>query len=431
MIALPFIYFCILLLYILYKKRKFDISAYVVSLYVVTSFFAILIDINNLRSFDTRYYQISIIPAVLYCFLLTLTIWPFYRLKTQRIKKITLNKPKLFNFIVYFYFGCFLLILISSFNSIIQILTGNLLELRSALYNGESITNINIGGPFKPLFIVANIFGGFSMIMILFYFYSISYLRRSKRFNIIILLSSMSIILIGVIGVDRSKGFYWMISYGFFLVLFWRKLNKKQRKNVFVISGIILSTVISYFLILTFSRFDVQDTGSGSSMISYAGQPFVNFCYFFDNVTYNEFSVQRIFPLVYKLFVNNGIENTGQLNEAIGLQTGKFLGVFSTFIGDIMVASGRLIGIIYCFVFYLFSILLLGLRRKQIVAFYQLVVIFCLISVPMLGILVDFYAGFELTLPLICFLVYAFNLRLNLLNQKGRKLKFRNIQFKT
>src|SRR6185437_263207 len=157
MIVLPFLYFSFVLSYILFKKRGFDISAYVISLYTITSFFAILVDINNLRSFDTIGYQISLLPSVMYCSLLTLTIWPFYQLKTTRIAHIKLNRPKLFNFIIYFYFGCFLLILASSFNSIIQILTGNLVELRSALYKGESITNINIGGVFKPLFIIANI----------------------------------------------------------------------------------------------------------------------------------------------------------------------------------------------------------------------------------------------------------------------------------
>ncbi|MEO9003595.1 MAG: O-antigen polymerase, partial [Ginsengibacter sp.] len=370
MVAFPFIYFSLLLTYILIKKRRFGISAYVVSLYTLTSFFALLIDINGLRSFETVNYQISAFPAVLYCLLLTLTIWPFYRNDLKKISTIRLNKPRLFNFIVYFYFGCFLLILITSFNSIIKILSGNLGELRSALYRGETITDINIGGVFKPVFIIANVFGRFSMIMILFYYYSITYLKRSKLFNNIVLLSSMSIVLMGVTGVDRSKVFYWMLAYGFCLIYFWRRLNKKQHKSIVIVSGFILSIVAAYLIALTVSRFDVQDSGSGGSMISYTGQSFINFSYFFDNVTNKEFSLQRILPLIYKLFVDNGIENTTQLNAAIGLQTGKNLGVFSTFIGDIMVASGRFIGFIYCIGFYFTCILFLGLKRKTITNFY-------------------------------------------------------------
>jgi oligosaccharide repeat unit polymerase len=425
MVAFPFIYFSLFLSYILYKKRKFDISAYLVSLYVISSFFAIMIDVKNLRSFDTKLYHISIVPSILYCFLLTLTIWPFYRLRTTKITNIKLNKPQLFNFIVYFYFTCFLVILISSFSSIVQILQGNLGELRSALARGENITDINVAGIFKPVFITANVFGRFSIIMILFYFYSLTYLKRSKLFNTIILLSSLSIILIGIIGVDRSKVFYWMLSYGFCLVLFWRRLNKKQHKRIYMVSGFILSILALYFIILTVSRFDIEDTGSGGSMISYAGQSFINFSYFFDNVTNKQFSLQRILPLFYKLFIHNGIENSTQLNDVIGLQTGKNLGVFSTFIGDIMVASGRFIAVSYCFVYYFICLLFLGLKRRAITNFHQLIFIFCMISVPMLGIFVDFYAGFETTLALICFLIYGINLRLN---YKRRNLNYEKNQ---
>jgi len=297
-------------------------------------------------------------------------------------------------------------------------LNGNFVALRSALSNGETITSINIGGIFKPLFIVAGVFGGFSMIMILFYFYSISYLQRSKLFNFIILLSSMSVILLGIIGIDRSLVTFWMISYGFVFVLFLSNgngsLTKKKVRNVLLISAIVLSVVITYFLKVTFSRFDNADVETGGSMISYAGQSFVNFCYFFDhNVQYGKFSLQRIFPLFYKLFINNGIENSGQLNEIISLQTGKSIGVFFTFIGGIMVASGKLAAILYCFFFFIISTILTRFKRKRITYFYQVVLIFCLSSVPMLGMFSHFYGSFATVIPLYAFLIYVFHLKAN------------------
>ncbi|MEO9209587.1 MAG: hypothetical protein ABI208_00735, partial [Ginsengibacter sp.] len=62
---------------------------------------------------------------------------------------------------------------------------------------------------------------------------------------------------------------------------------------------------------------------------------------------------------------------------------------------------------------------------KTITNFYQLVFLFCMISVPMLGIFVDLYAGFETTLPLICFLIYGLYLRFSYYE---KNLKVRNIQ---
>src|SRR5690606_12176977 len=127
----------------------------------------------------------------------------------------------------------------------------------------------------------------------------------------------MTIILIGILGIDRSKTVYWMISYGLMLVIFWRHMPKRQRKRTIIISAILLGIAISYFLAITISRFGERDAGAEGGMISYAGQSFINFCFFFDEVEYREFSLQRIFPLFYKLFIDNGIEGSGELNSDI------------------------------------------------------------------------------------------------------------------
>jgi oligosaccharide repeat unit polymerase len=408
-VVIPFLYFSFLLIYILYKKRTFDISAFVVSLYTISSFFSIIIDLSDLRSFDTKNYHISLAPTILYCFLLTLVIWPFYRFKSEIFLLIKVNKSKLFNSIVYFYFGCFLIILITSFGNIIQILSGDMGALRNAISRGELIIDKDAGS--NPVIMLAGIFGEFSIIMLLFYFCSICFLKRTRLFNTIILLSSTSIIIIAIAGVDRSKVIYWMITYGAMLILFWRRMSVKQHKNVSIVTVFFLSLIIIYFLALTFSRFQANDAGSKGSMISYTGQSFINFCYFFDNVTYREFSLQRIFPLYYKLFVNNGIRNSTGLNSVISLQTNKEIGVFSTFIGDIMVASGKIIGVIYCFIFYIVCRILIIFKKRKFMYFDQILIVFCLITIPMLGVFTYFYADFTRTLSLIFFMVYAFYLR--------------------
>ncbi len=409
MVWIPFIYFSSFLIFILYQKKAFDISAYIVSLYVISSFFSILIDLNNLRSFDTKNYQITLVPTILYCFLLTLLIWPFYRFRSQKILYVNVNKRSQFDYIVYVYFGGFLLILITSFSNIFQILHGDLGALRSALGRGESIADTQFAS--NPVIIVAGTFGDFSIIMLLFYFSSVCFLKRSKLFNTICLLSSMSMIIMAISGLDRSKIIYWLITYGAMLVLFWKRMSKKQHTNLSIVFISILSLLIIYFLSLTTSRFERNNEGSEGSMISYAGQSFINFCFFFDKVNYNQFSLQRIFPLIYKLFVNNGISSTTKLNAEISLRTGKEIGVFSTLIGDIMVASGKIVGFAYCISFYIAARLILKYKARVHFHFDQLLLIFCLLTVPMLGIFTDFYADFTRTLPLILFVMYAFYLK--------------------
>ncbi|MDT0294045.1 oligosaccharide repeat unit polymerase [Mesonia ostreae] len=414
MVVLPFIYFTLLLIFI-YKRRGFNIGAYVVSIYSLTSFFALLMEISSLRPYVLKNYEIGVVPTVLYCFLLTLTIWPFYNFRGERILTIGLNKPKSFNKIVYFYFGCFLLIVVSAAGNIVQILKGDLGALRIAKSRGEAISeDVATGGPFHSVMVLANSFGGFSIIMLLFYFYSICFLNKSKLFNTIILLSSMSIIIIGILGVDRSKSIYWLISYGLMLVIFWSHMTKRQHRKIFKITGIILGLIGSYFLMVTFSRFGEGENGSQDSIISYAGQSYIYFCYFFDNVDYGQFSLQRIFPWFYNLFIDNGINSTVELNSAILGKTGTYVGVFSTFIGDIMVASGKLAAIIYCFCLFIFSKKILHFKNKVYYQFYEMLFLFCLISIPMLGLFTHFYASHSRTIPFLFFIFYAFYLRLNL-----------------
>lgn len=419
MIAIPFIYFTILLIFILKTKKTFDISAYLVSLYVVISFFSIMIDINDLRSLDTLNYDISIIPTIIYCFLLSLTIWPFYKFNGTTLTSITLNKPKLFNFIVYLFFGSFILILFTSIGSIVQILSGDANELRGALNDGEAIADIPAaGGIFGPFFILANILGGFSIVMLLFYFFSISFLKRSKFFNTLILLSSLTIIIIGILGVDRSKTVYWMLTFGLMLILFWRHLSKQRRKKIFKLSSLLLGLGIAYFISITLSRFGEREVGAEGGMISYAGQSFINFCFFFDMVEYKEFSLQRIFPLFYKLFIDNGIEGSGALNDDILLKTGKFAGIFSTFVGDIMIASGKIATVVFCVFYNLVANIALKWKNKKHIYFHQILTLFCLITFPLLGPFVYFYATFPRTLALIFCVFYIINLKMNIYKRK-------------
>lgn len=416
MVAVPFIYFSLLLFFILKKKRYFDVSAYLVALYLLSSFFSILIDIKSFRSVDTQNYDIGIIPTVFYISLLTFMIWPFYKFKTEKIFHIRLNKPKIFNGIVYFFFACFLLALIISFKRIIQILSGDLGELRLALTRGEQTGGFDSEGGIIGLFLtVINVFGGFSLIMLLFYFYSISYLKRSKIFNVITFLSSLTIILISILGVDRSQVVYWLICFGFMIVLFWRHLTKKHRKNLVLISVVFLGAIISYFMTLTFSRFKESDSGATGGMIGYAGQSFINFCYFFDEVRFPQFSLQRIFPLYYKLFINNGIiDGAGALNEVISLKTGKSVTVFASFIGDIMVASGKLATILYCLAYGVITRIILKHKNYRSLYFHQILILFCFITIPLLGLFSHFYNSFPRIIALSCFIFYAFYLKIEL-----------------
>lgn len=409
MVAIPFIYFLFLFIYVLKKKKRFEISAYLISIYLVAAFFSILIDIFDYRSIDTIHYQISILPTVSYCILLTMVFYPFIKMKKINMDNYYNKEPKLFNFISYFYILIFLLFLFFSLDIIKMIfIDGDFGALRRmiSLSEGDELSIFSqINPAFKFIFVVFGIFGSLSFIMLIFYFYSICFLKKPKWFNTLLLISSTTIVLNAIIGIDRSKVIYWLIVYGFCFILFKDYLTKKSKKNLYIVSGILITFIIFYFISVTNSRFGESDTSTSGGMISYAGQSFINFCFFFDTHPYNGFTLQKIFPLFYKLFVNNGINSSVELNSLMSMQSGVGHGIFNTFIGDISMASSNLIGIIYV-IFYFFIINFTLKYNKN--DFYGLLLILLIISVPMLGLFVHFYSDFSRMIVFIVFMMYAF-----------------------
>lgn len=408
MIAVPFFYFLFLLLFVLFKKKKFDVSAYIICLYLISAFCSILVDVYDLRIWYTQYYKITLTPTILYCGLLTLMLIPFIKLPPLDVSSIQPIKPKLFKTISYIYIFAFFIVLISAAGLIVRVLTGDMSAIRMAISHGEaddlSIFN-NVPSFIRPLVVISNVFASVSMIMLLFYFYSVCFLNNSKRFNTLLFASSTTILIFAIIGADRSKVIYWMISYGFFLLLFWNVMTKAQKRRNTKISIFIFSIVLLYFLMLTFQRFDSSDTGSGGSMIYYAGQSFIHFCYFFDEHPYQGFTLQKVFPLYFKLFVDNDISSSTELNRIMSNETGIFHGIFNTFMGDIMMSSSSIVGILYCLFIFLFSSYLL--RKIKKIDFYFLIILFFFASILMFGMFVHYYAEFTRVICFLLFILYA------------------------
>lgn len=408
MVAVPFIYFLFLLIYVLKKKKRFDISAYLISIYLISAFFSILIDVFDYRSLDTSNYQISVLPTIMYCTLLTMVFYPFIKMKRINMDMYYNKEPKLFNFISYFYIVAFIITFIFSINIIIKIFIFNdFNEIRNMLYRGDSqefsvLSNIN--PIYKPIFLLFDIFSSLSFIMLIFYFYSICFLKKPKWFNTLLLISSTTIILNGIIGIDRSKVIYWLIVYGFCFILFKDYLTKKSKKNLYIVSGIIISFLLFYFISVSNSRFGESDSGTSGGLIAYAGQSFINFCFFFDNHPYNGFTLQSIFPVFYKIFIDNNLLGNTQLQALMTAQTGVEHGIFNVFFGELSASSGNFVGIIYVIFYFLILNIIVRYVNKD---FYGLLLIFLLISIPMLGIFSHFYADFSRMFVFIVFLIYS------------------------
>jgi len=413
MIALPFVYFVLLLIYTMIRNKGYDVGAYMVSLYAITSFFAILIDAFNLRPPELVNYQIGILPAFMYCFLITICILPFILYSSKRIGYIQLGNEFIFKLIIYLYFTIFIVNVIMGFSTMVDILKGDLGALRQALRHGELEHVIDISGPLKPLLVFFNMLGSLSVFMLIPFFYSLRYLKKPIWFNLVILCSSFPILISGILGIDRSKFIIWGFSFCFMLVMFYQHLDKRKKRQIKILTIILAGAMVAYLTSVTISRFGDSSYynssvgGTEGGVITYAGQPYLYFCYFFDNIQHQDLSLQRILPLTYKLFVNNGIDSTVALNEEILRKTGITVSVFPSFIGDIVSNSGILISVLFTAAYALLALKTNNITTTKVLSYNVLFYYFAVGLIPVFGIFVYIYDSFSKTFALLFLLLFT------------------------
>lgn len=398
MIAVPLIYFSILLLIII-RKHGFDASASMTSLYVLTSFFAVLVKIFDVTPLSDI--EIKWIPTFFYCFLISLTIYPFYRFNTNKIQDIKLPNSKLFNIIVYIYFTSFIVSLIFNISYLREIITtGNFGELRNEMYKGGLENGMsNLSGILKYILMPFSIISISSYVMLMFYFYSITFLNKSKLFNIIIFVSSLSVVVQGILTIDRSKIFYYLLFLYLVIVIFKRFIHKKQRRAIRSVLFIAVSLMLVYFVAVTISRFGKSDMGSGYAFLAYAGQPFIYFCEFWDKLNIPKKSFQMIFPFFSEYIIGNsqGRDWINYIDANSGLPADVFFSSIGMFVRDV----GKLLAVLFTFTFSGLSIAFIRPVRGGTISFGRLLIFFLFAIIPQAGIMSYFYNRSYKTMSLI------------------------------
>lgn len=410
MIGVPFVYFSMLFLVFYSRNRKIDLASYTALIYAVSSFFSILIDFYRLRGFDTLNYDISFEATFVYCSLLTLCIIPISLYSNAKIKYI--EPIKNVRFLKGFAWLCaiyFVFNLLMSLSDIIFILTSDMGELRNLLYKDEfSAGWIGRLNPILRLpFALMNMLMGCPWIFMLLGFFSFFIQKLPVKYMLLFFIGSLSGPLSSIIGVDRSGMAYYLISLGASYLIFTPYMDKSQKRKITIALGILVAFIILYLTTLTNSRFEERDggqlSGSIASLVSYFGQSFINFCYYYDTFKTPDPSLQLIFPFTYQYFI--GTEHLGAvgIQEYLTLITGKFTGVFYTFLGHISLTAGNAVMIIYCLVLFIISILLLNRRRKSVINLKQLFFYYLFASVIFLGIFTHHYAHSSKTFSVIAF----------------------------
>lgn len=419
MIGVPFIYFGLLLIYQLRKNKwKIDIASYILIIYCISGFFSILIDVFELRSLDTINYKISYWATFCYCGLLTLCIWPFMKYSNLRIKKILPIKNsiilKIIGWIFLFYF---ILNFLLSFSDLIKVITSDDLKaIRGEHYKGyDTGTWLSKLSPILRIpFIILNSISSVPWIFIFIGFYLVFIQKENKKYGIIYFLASINGIVDNIIDAGRSAIIFWVIGFIACYIFFIPFMTKTQKKIIIKYTGLLGLFFLIFLTAVTISRFSERDSGevngTQGSLISYAGQPFINYCYYWDNFYCPLPTLQIILPLTYKV-LGSPLEGGVEIQQLLTNTTGYQLGVFYTFLGQIATTSFNITSIIYCFIVFLFAILILSKLKRHNCKIFICYIYLLISSIIFLGLFGHYYSSWTKSTTILFFMLLFFCLK--------------------
>lgn len=413
MFLLPFIYFSLLSYYFYRKQEGVTIAVYMSALYAITGFCAIITIMNGYLGgdggilFDNSNAEFGILPTIIYCGVLTATLWPFTRFNNTKIRHVEVINPKILDI-----FGIFL-ILMSLLNlylvadSTMDILNGDFKELRNAHYDGEeSFASIKAQSiPYVYYIYLLNIATIFALPLA---FYNIAHHRRPWWFNALLLFASLSRPLAGIQTADRTEMAFFALMAVFTLILFWREITLRAKIILAAAAAPVIVGMALYVSAVSTDRFEKTYAGPLGAAIQYVGQGYINFCYFWENAKSDYIATERVFPLYNRIFT--GIVSQSDRLKERSAQHGFFVSVFPTFIGDILLdltLPGMLLWVL-AFIAICHRFIPSTDDPDTVVHAADYLIVFALATIPTFGVFYYRYHNFQSTIMILCVLLVAY-----------------------
>lgn len=397
-----FIYFLTLLFYII-KKRGLDISACIIGIYLISSLGSIYLHNNDPEYINKNP---TLIPTIVYCSMITLVTYPFYRFNSNKKRNLSHINEKYFNILSWtFIIGFMFAVVLFKDDIIIRLAYGNEIgQLRGQGTADLGNAQANLSGPLRIISSVFMTIISMSAVSFLLFFYSMSFLKRKWYFNLLLFFSTMGCMIASIVGIDRSIFFYWIIDFIFIYILFKPYLDPKVRRITIIFGGILISIALSYLLLITFSRFE---DNAFSSIASYIGQSYLNFCWFWDNYDAPILNIGLFFPILTHFF---GIDWGAPVEPVsfgwfVESKVGYFVNLFYTFMGTVMLYLGQWAVIPYCISFTLISNKILNNKRKF--GIQTLIKVFILAIIPFCGVILYLYVDYIRALGAIAILFFC------------------------
>lgn len=412
MIAVPFLYFTLLSIYLIRKNGGIDLCAFLVLIYAFSSLCAILINVFDAYEMNGVCEKMPISPfaTFVYCLLLTLSILPFRSLRSHEITQINIQKPWLVDLLAWVLIITFFLSLFSIFSNLEVVLHSDLKDVREDVY--DNYESEQLVGWHWLIAMPGTLLSQFSPIAIIIYYLNIAYNRKSLLFNFLVLLSSLTPVIKAVLLAGRTQPIYWFLSFIAISIIFRPMLTKEQRRRALLPFAVFGSIVGLFIAAVTIARFKtsgvMNDAGTFNSLIAYSGQSFINFNNFFCNYSAHDIHFDRLIPMTY-YFLIDPTWTLDDYREVIWSYSGMNIGVFFTFLGDLLVDLGHIGMTIYVLLFSLISYLVCRKANQDgEITLSRLLVVLILFLIPLQGIFYYSYYKVNVSYFIVGTLLYCF-----------------------
>ena len=335
MVILALIFFLILLI-VSVTKKYWAPSVLILALYAFSLMCScLLLNIDGLSYI--KYKEPDLISTIVFCSFICALIFPFMKHPPviQRIDSPLFIK----RFCVVGYVVSILLVIgcILFLSKIQEAFAYGLLERREDMYKDiEVFTSYSftehIGNS------VVRWLSGLDYAMMMMFFYALAFIPQKKYLKILLIVSSLSATYMGLMNGGRTHPIYWVMYFAFCLCVFWRYINSENKKLLLRVAGAFFVLISSYFVFMTLLRVEGSDRGTDSFLLTYMGQPFLNFGDFFTNCDWHPYTLKRLTPLTYSIFY--GRLDLDAYRDVIFTHTGMNIGIFYTLLGDIFVDVG-------------------------------------------------------------------------------------------
>lgn len=386
----PLVYFAGLTYYFWQKHRTYDVATYMSTLYTITSICCVLMVMGGFMNrqgggvlVDGYEPEFGIVPTILYCGLITLTILPFSFIRPEKLEDITnVHRYVIYGFTLFIVLqGLIMYYLVG--DSITDLLNGDFKFLKDSHYSGNispaDAKMLTMPMPIQVMYLLSFM----TLLALPLFFYYTCVEGRSLWLTSPLLAVSISPILRGVLMADRTEIIHYGLMFFFCLVFFQRFITKRVRNFMLAVSLPVLAVGVTYIVAVSASRFENEDEGASGSMLEYAGQSYVNFCYFYDNHNPELYYVERELPIVsYFVFKNQYVETKDERTA----REGFFIGVFASHIGSWLLDVGVVGAILLSAFFAFICCLVIDRYNRTEFDVSDVLMLFALGAVPTFGI---------------------------------------------